>query len=268
MPDKEEVFVVNGYRAVIMQPENANGKWIWKTEFFHAFEAAEEALYRAGYTRVYYEISDKYGSPEAVRLMYDFYKVLRERIKLDEKGILFGFSRGGLYAFNFALKHPECVGKVYLDAPVLDLRSWPRTDPVYGEVELHEQVMKEYGFETETEFLNYTAYPVEKLKEYFENGIPTLLIAGDDDRTVDFRRNSEIMIRYCEQNGISLVYYVKAGVDHHPHSFGNLKDPWKGGREYPETFKVYSSSEVGSSRYNPVVIKSDVSIVTNFVKTG
>ena len=40
-----------------------NGKWIWKTEFFDAFDQAERALLERGYTRVYYQISDEYGSP-------------------------------------------------------------------------------------------------------------------------------------------------------------------------------------------------------------
>ncbi len=264
---KEEHFEVNGYNATVLIPENANGEWLWKTEFFYAFDKAERALYDDGYTRVYYEISDKYGSPAAVKLMADFYAELMERYAfLQTKGHLLGFSRGGLYAFNFAMAHPECVKSLYLDAPVLDLRSWPRTDPQYSEIYLHEQVMSEYGFSSEEEFLNYDKYPVGLLKEYFALNIPTLLISGVGDTTVAFADNSAKMIDYCVKKNVPLTFYAKLGADHHPHSFGNVGGVDMYGNPYPETFKVYSSEYAGSSYEKPVEIKSDDNIVLNYFK--
>lgn len=263
----EDHFSVNGYNATVLIPENANGEWLWKTEFFYAFDKAERALYDNGYTRVYFEISDKYGSPNAVKLMADFYAELMKRYAfLQSKGHLLGFSRGGLYAFNFATSHPECVKSLYLDAPVLDLRSWPRTDPKYNEVYLHEQVMQEYGFSSEQEFLNYDKYPVELLSEYFSLNIPTLLISGVKDTTVAFADNSARMIDYCVKNGVPLTFYAKLGADHHPHSFGNVGGVDMYGDAYPQTFKAYSSEYAGSSYENPVEINSDENIVLNYFK--
>lgn len=126
--EKITEYVFNGFTATIIMPENPNGKWIWKTEFLYAFDDAERALLNDGYTRVYYRISDMYGSYRAVRLMHDFHLDLLNRFPLCKKANLFGFSRGGLYAFNYALFYPEYVDKIYLDAPVLDLRSWPWAD--------------------------------------------------------------------------------------------------------------------------------------------
>lgn len=37
-------YEFNGYKATVIQPENPNGKWIWKTEFFYAFDNAEKEL--------------------------------------------------------------------------------------------------------------------------------------------------------------------------------------------------------------------------------
>ncbi len=108
---KEINFEYNGYQATILMPENFNGKWIWKTEFFYAFDKAEQALLEEGFARVYYQISNKYGSDKAVRLMHKFHKHIVQEYGLQEKAILFGFSRGGLYAFNYALYYPEYVEK-------------------------------------------------------------------------------------------------------------------------------------------------------------
>ena len=61
--EKTYTVFYNGHEATVIVPDNANGEWIWKTEFLYAFDAAERALLEKGYTRVYYSVSDKYGSP-------------------------------------------------------------------------------------------------------------------------------------------------------------------------------------------------------------
>ena len=49
--------------------------------------------------------------------------------------VLEGFSRGGLYAFNFAATHPTRVAALYLDAPVLDdHRYLPHRQPAHRQV--------------------------------------------------------------------------------------------------------------------------------------
>lgn len=207
----------NGYEATVIIPDKPNGKWLWKTEFFYAFDDAERALSESGYTRVYYSISNKYGSVEAVRLMHNFHLDLVKRYPLNEKACLIGMSRGGLYAFNYALFYPEYVNKVYLDAPVLDLRTWPPKGS--GE---YEEFLNEYCLNDET-FAQFSSNPVDKLAEYFSHGIPTLLVAGCADEVVPFDKNSNVFIEYCKKNGVDLTYYLKPECKHHPHSLKDVK---------------------------------------------
>lgn len=263
MQIKEEKFIVSGYEATVLIPEKPNGEWLWKTEFFYAFDKAERELSALGYARVYFGISDKYGSPNAVALMHEFYCELIKRYAfLSKKCHIIGFSRGGLYAFNFALAYPDAVKSLYLDAPVLDLRTWPRVDPKYGEVALHEQVLSEYGFNGEGEFENYEGYPVGRLREFFANKIPTLLIAGASDKTVDFSKNSAVLIDYCVKNGVKLTYYVKVDCDHHPHSLGNIGNNCLG---IPaEKFAAYSSEVDKSSPNNVCELKNDCRPILDF----
>ncbi len=209
-------FEFNGYEATVIRPENPNGKWVWKTEFLYAFDAAERALLDRGYTRVYYKISNKYGSYHAVRLMRAFYNFVRERFELDDKCALFGFSRGGLYAFNFALFYPECVEKIYLDAPVLDMRTWPEEGSLN-----REQVYEEYSLTPDT-IRTFRGHPIENLGEFFSLGIPLLLVAGGADEVVPFENNSGRLIKYCEDNGVSINYHVKPDCKHHPHSLEDV----------------------------------------------
>lgn len=209
---QEIKFEFNGYPAVVRMPDEPNGEWIWKTEFFEAFDRAEQILNEKGYTRVYYRISDMYGSDRAVRLMHAFHLHLIQKFLLQKKSILFGFSRGGLYAFNYALYYPEYVCKVYLDAPVLDLKTWPpENSPEQA------QMLCEYCLNAQT-LQTFRGNPVDNLEEFFRAAIPLLLVAGGKDEVVPFEKNSLQVIRYCEKKGIALQYYVKENCGHHPHS--------------------------------------------------
>ncbi len=64
---KKHEFTFNGYNTTVLIPDNFNDKWLWKTEFFFAFDKAEQTLLNMSYARVYYQISDMYGSDRAVR---------------------------------------------------------------------------------------------------------------------------------------------------------------------------------------------------------
>lgn len=213
-------FMYNGHRTEIIIPEKPNGKWVWKTEFFYAFDQAERALTDLGYTRVYYEVSNMYGNPDSVRLMHGFHKYLVNEYdigyKLDEKAILFGFSRGGLYAFNYSLFYPELVEKVYLDAPVLNVNSWPHK----GSGEYYDMLEK-CNLDDAT-CLSFKNSPNDNLEEFFSHDIPLLVVAGAKDQTVFYEENSKVLIDYCEEHGIKIEYIIKPECDHHPHSLEDV----------------------------------------------
>lgn len=212
--EKTYNYEFNGNEVTVIVPENPNGEWVWKTEFLTAFDKAEIDLVNLGYTRVYYKISDMYGCYKSVRLMHKFYLHVVEKFNLNKKCHLFGFSRGGLYAFNFALFYPEVVKSIYLDAPVLDLKTWPRKNiwpKEFGEM------LNAYSLDEQT-LLTFDDNPLDNLKEFFAHGIPMLLVAGDADDVVPLALNGGKVIEYCEKNNIVLEYYVKNGCKHHPHS--------------------------------------------------
>lgn len=214
--EKTFEYEFNGYKATVIQPNNPNGKWVWKTEFLYAFDNAEIELLNRGYTRVYYQISNMYGNSKSILLMHDFYVDVIERFNLDRRCNLFGFSRGGLYAFNFALYYPECVNSIYLDAPVLDLTDWPKA------IDVEYSGMKESYNLTDQTLKTYSDFPIHNLETFFKRNIPIIIVAGDNDKTVTFERNSKVVIDYCEKNNINLKYYVKKGCGHHPHSLEDV----------------------------------------------
>ena len=120
-------FQFDGRDATIVVPkEVAKGQpWIWRPAFFGAFPSVDKALLAKGFHVVYYDVTHCYGNPQAVLQGTEFYQLMCDRLGLSEKVTLEGFSRGGLYALNWAIQHPEKVACIYLDAPVCDVFSWP-----------------------------------------------------------------------------------------------------------------------------------------------
>ena len=122
-----EDFTLDGLECILVTPRDPlpGRPFAWRAEFFDAFAQCDLEMVRRGYHLAYIRLSDKYGCPWAVERMRMFHEYLTRERGLGAHPVLIGFSRGGLYAVNFALSCPERVGKLYLDAPVLDVLSWP-----------------------------------------------------------------------------------------------------------------------------------------------
>ena len=107
--------------------------------------------------------------------------------------------------------------KVYLDAPVLDMKTWPPK----GSNE-YDQMIAEYGLNDDA-FLAWKGNPIDNMEAYFALRIPTMIVAGGADEVVPFAQNSGKMIEFCKQNGYALPHIIKPECKHHPHSLDNIQ---------------------------------------------
>ncbi len=207
--------------TIVFPNREINKKWVWRTEFFGTFPYADIEMLNKGYVLTYYSISNMYGSPEAIRKMDDFYNHTTSKYNLSKRAILFGFSRGGLYALNFAHRFPERVSVIYFDAPVLDIHSWPEGRfSGEGNHKLWQECMKAYGYTSIEETEEYSC--LDKIETLLKYHIPIIIVAGDSDKTVPFSENSALLEDYYEKNSGDIKVILKNGAGHHPHS---LKDP-------------------------------------------
>ncbi len=221
---KKIEFEVNGRMSFIVCPEKPlEGKpWVWRTEFFGAFDSADRALLREGWHLAYHKVSDMYGCPESVEKMKEFYDVAVSGYGLNKKPALFGFSRGGLYAVNFASLYPDCAGVLYLDAPVLDIRSWPGgKGKGRGEENCWKECMACYGLTEETA-KSFADIPLNKAEKNAADGIPVILVYGDADEDVPCEENALIYYERYKKISDKIKIIGKPGCAHHPHS---LEDP-------------------------------------------
>jgi pimeloyl-ACP methyl ester carboxylesterase/lysophospholipase L1-like esterase len=217
-------FTVDGRPALLVRPKvAAKGKpWIWRTEFFGHEPQGDLALLEKGWHVAYIDVHDMFGAPVALDHMDAFYDHLTSAYGLFKKTTLEGFSRGGLYAFNWAARHPDRTASLSVDAPVCDIKSWPlgrgAVPRVGGEFE---KCLAAYHM-TEAEAIAYTKNPVDNLAPLASAGIPILAIIGDADEAVPVKENTDLVEQRYKELGGTIQVIRKPGGKHHPHS---LPDP-------------------------------------------
>jgi len=217
-------FEVDGRACILVCPESpATGTpWIWRTEFFGHEPQADVALLGLGFHVAYIDVQDMYGAPVAMRHMDALYAHLTTRHGLSPRAVLEGFSRGGLFAFNWAALHPERVACIYADAPVCDFKSWPGGKGVGpGSPADWRKCLDAYAL-TEAEALAYPRNPVDNLQPLAAAGIPLLHVCGAADEGVPFDENTRVVEGRYPALGASIVVLAKPFCRHHPHS---LRDP-------------------------------------------
>jgi pimeloyl-ACP methyl ester carboxylesterase len=195
-----------------------NKPWIWRTEFFNHEPQADIALLNAGWHLAYMDAHNMYGGPKAMALFGQFYAHVVVHAGLSPRVVLEGFSRGGLYAFNFAAAHPTRVAALYLDAPVLDIKSWPGHDRQSKE---WADCLDAYGL-TEATVAQFRGNPLDRISMVAAAKVPIIAVCGDADTTVPFAENTGILQQRYRELGAPIEVILKPGGDHHPHS---LKDP-------------------------------------------
>jgi pimeloyl-ACP methyl ester carboxylesterase len=217
-------FEVAGHAALLVKPKTpaAGNPWIWRTEFFGHEPQGDIALLGAGWHVAYFKVSDMYGAPASIDLMAQFHDFITKTYGLNQRAVLEGFSRGGLYAVNFAATHPDKTAALYLDAPVLDIRSWPGgKGKGAGSKTCWDQALQIYGLTEETAPA-FKGNPLDRLGPLAKAHIPILSVCGDADKTVPYAENTALLEQRYRALGGQVEVILKPGVDHHPHS---LKDP-------------------------------------------
>jgi pimeloyl-ACP methyl ester carboxylesterase len=213
-------FTLASRPCILVVPKTpAPGRpWIWRAEFFGHEPQADLALLARGWHVAYMDAKDMYGSRQAMALFGEFYAHLVTYAGLSQRVVLEGFSRGGLYAFNFAASHPTRVAAMYLDAPVLDIRSWPGRDRTSKQ---WTECLEAYGL-TEESVKNFKGNPVDRIPTIASARIPIIAVVGDADDVVPFAENTAILEKRYRELGGPIEVIHKPGAGHHPHS---LPDP-------------------------------------------
>lgn len=216
-------FVLDGREAKIVQPKwSAPGHpWVWRARFWGHEPQAEIALLERGFHIVYSDVSELFGNKEAIQRWNKFYKILHQS-GLSQKAVMEGMSRGAVYVLNWAAENSGKVACVYIDNPVLDLKSWPaglgRVAASKQELELLKQ---DFHLTNEADIKHFKGSPLDKVKQIVKGNYPILILCADADEALPPEENTLLFERKMkEQNGQVTVIH-KPGFKHHPHSLPN-----------------------------------------------
>jgi len=217
-------FVIDERKAFLIEPAVSalRRPWIWRTEFFGHQPQADIALLKEGFYVVYVDMQNLYGGPPAMKIMDSTYHRVTSEHKLSTKTVLEGFSRGGLFAFNWAARNPDKVACIYNDAPVCDFTSWPGgKGKGKGSPGDWDRLLKLYQF-SDFEAAMSKWNPINNLEALAKAKIPLLHVCGATDDMVPIDENSLLVQKRYLEFGGSMTLISKPNCNHHPHS---LEDP-------------------------------------------
>jgi pimeloyl-ACP methyl ester carboxylesterase len=217
-------WTLNDRACLLVRPQipAQSQPWIWRTEFFGHEPQADIALLERGFYLAYIDVQNMYGAPIAMRHMSAFHQHLIREYSLSKRVVLEGFSRGGLFALNWAIAHPDKVACLYLDAPVCNFQSWPAgMGTGAGSLEDWEKCKAVYGV-TQEQAVEYADGPLDNLQPLAQARIPILCVCGAADTVVPMEENTNVLEERYRALGGLIQVLAKPGCEHHPHS---LKDP-------------------------------------------
>ncbi len=195
--------------------------WVWRARFWGHEPQADIALLERGFHIVYCDVAELFGNRKAISLWNSFCALLTKN-GLAKKTILEGMSRGGVYAFNWAAENPTRVAAVYVDNPVLDLKSWPAgLGRLPASPKEAERFREDFQLTTDEQVKQFKGSPIDKVDKIVKGHYPILILCADADEAVAPEENTipfEKMVKALKGN-ITVIY--KPGFKHHPHSMPN-----------------------------------------------
>lgn len=222
-----ERFAFEGQEAVVVFPKEGTSvqRLALKTEYWDAFPETETALVEKGFHLCYLENKNRWGIAEDLDRKARFVQFVTEKYGLYQKIVPIGMSCGGLIAIKFAVKYPNLVSCMYLDAPVLNYMSCPCGFGIgtpLGDGRGVDEILNALHL-TLSELICYREMPMDQLPLLVKHKIPVVMVTGDADTVVPYEENGILLQRAYESAGVTLQVFVKIGCDHHPHGLEDYR---------------------------------------------
>ncbi len=246
-------FDFNGRNAFIKLPkESRSGRpWVWRARFPDWHTEMDELLLKDGFSIAYVNTDHMLGSPEAMEVWDQFYDYLTHIRGFNRKVVLEGVSRGGLFIYNWAKRHPSRVTCIYAEAPVCDISSWPGGYGVgKGSDETWNTLKKAYGFKSDAEARSYQGNPIDGLHALAKARVPILHMIGLKDKVVPVSENTSVLVeRYISLGGNAQVIACTRGQEGSEGHHFEIETP-QYGADFIAYFTDHPWPQLQSDRYH------------------
>ena len=218
---RRTVFDFEGHEAWVVSPkcEPASGlPWTWTMQWAEAYvdRTGVLDLLAKGWHHVTIDTFRHRMDEEGLRVSRAFQKFLVDELGFAPKACLVGMSWGGFFSTRYAAAFPECVGKIYLDAPLMNFDGFAK---VGGTPTENAAQIGPWANMPPADG-NWSAdprMPVNMTDPLAKAGIPILLLYGGQDATVPPSRNCELFAERFKAAGGKIDIHHRALYGHHPH---------------------------------------------------
>lgn len=197
-------FTVGGHAGYVVMPRNPHpsNAWLWRARFPEYHPEAAIALLSKGVHLAYFDLPNIFGNPVAVAAWDEFYDYVTRTFGLAPRAAFEGVSRGALFVYNWAAKHPDRVNCVYCESPVCDMKSWPGgKGKGLGSPADWQEALRAWG--SESRMVN----PIDEVAALAAAKIPILHVVSDRDQLAPPADNTDIFAaRYREAGGTIEIY--------------------------------------------------------------
>ena len=218
---RRTVFDFEGHEAWVVSPkcEPAAGlPWTWTMQWAEAYvdRTGVLDLLAKGWHHVTIDTFRHRMDEEGLRVSRAFQKFLVDELGFAPKACLVGMSWGGFFSTRYAAAFPECVGKIYLDAPLMNFDGFAK---VGGTPTENAAQIGPWANMPPADG-NWSAdprMPVNMADPLAKAGIPILLLYGGQDATVPPAKNCELFAERFKAAGGKIDIRHRALYGHHPH---------------------------------------------------
>ena len=213
----------DGYSAWIVEPkvEPAEGRpWTWTMQWAEAFvdRTGVLDLLAKGWHHVTIDTFKHRMDENGLRVSRTFQKYLVEQRSFAQKACLVGMSWGGFFSTRYAATYPDCVAKIYLDAPLMNFTDFAKLGAASTPTAAAAQIGP--WAETMPKDGDWSAdprMPINMSKKIAEAKIPILLLYGGQDETVVPSLNCELFAARFKAAGGVIDVKRRPLYGHHPH---------------------------------------------------
>jgi len=212
---RRTIFDFQGYDAWVVEPpadvKPLDGTpWTWTMQWRTAFvpRTSVPRLLKMGWHHVSIDTFQHHMDEKGLAVSKAFQDFLVNDLGFAPKANLIGKSWGGFFSIRYTEKYPECVRKIYLDAPLLNFeefkgvpKHWADTMPADG-------------------WKNDPRMPVNMAKAIAKTDIPILLLYGGVDTVVPPTYNCNRFVVFYKSAGgkdENLKVVPRGSYAHHPH---------------------------------------------------
>lgn len=218
------VFDFNGYDAWVIEPpkgvEALPGRpWTWTMQWRDAFvpRTSVPRLLKAGWCHVSVDIFKHRMDATGLKVARAFQEFLVGDLGFAPKARLIGMSWGGFFSTRYAANYPDCVAKIYLDAPLLNFaKFYDMSEKAIGPWASMAPADGDWGSDPEM--------PVNLAGKIAAAKIPVLLLYGGKDTVVPPDHNCRLFIDRFKKAGGDIKVVHRSTYAHHPHGVEESED--------------------------------------------